>query len=590
MHTPYAAPGLKRAVRALAVAGAAALVAAAPGCGTSPLRAQDRSLDIREMTARIVVTRSGNVHVTERFVVHFTGSWNGIYRTIPVRYDTDHGLNYTLRLRPESVTDGTGAPLRYEVERDGDSRRIKMWVPEAHDATRTIELTYRVENALRFFEEHDELYWNVTGDRWDFPIGSVTAEVLLPADAAGVRTASFIGAYGATESASVEQVGTTAIFHSTRPTGYREGLTIVVGWNPGVVARPTRAGKAAALLASNSVLLAPVLAFFAMFGLWRRYGRDPDPGSVFVRYEPPPELSPAEAGTLIDDRPDLRDITATLVDLAVRGFVVIEERNREQLFGLLSSRDYEIVLLRAEQWPQLKPHERALLQALSVHSTADRVLLSDLQNQFYKHLPEIRKHLSGALMQAGFYHAKPELVRMAWLVVGAVAGGLIAAGGSALSDSIGISPIAAIIGGAITFLVIGGFGWLMPRRTAAGARMHAWLCGFEEFLGRVEKDRIERLVDSPQAFEKFLPFAMAFGVEKNWARAFEGLASEPPRWYHTADGRAFRPRLFVSDLDRMTSAAGSAMSSAPRSSSGSSGFGGGGFSGGGFGGGGGGGF
>ncbi|HEX6135115.1 MAG TPA: DUF2207 domain-containing protein [Longimicrobiales bacterium] len=581
---------MKQTVRALGAAGAAALAAAALGAGTAGVHAQDRSLDIREMTARIVVTRAGTVHVTERFVVHFAGSWNGIYRTIPVRYDTEHGLNYTLRLKPESVTDDAGTALRYEVESAGRSRRIKMWVPEAHDATRTIVLTYRVENALRFFEEHDELYWNVTGDLWDYPIRSVTAEVMLPEDATGVRTASFIGAYGATEAATVEELGTTAIFRSTRATGYREGLTIVVGWNPGVVTRPSTTDRAAAVLASNSVLLAPVLAFFAMFGLWRRFGRDPDPGSVFVRYEPPPDLTPAEAGTLIDDRPDLRDITATLVDLAVRGFALIEERNREQLFGLLNSRDYEIVLLHPEQWPQLKPHERALLQALSVHASNDRVLLSDLQNQFYKHLPEIRKHLSAALMNAGFYHARPELVRTAWLIVAALAGALIGIGGSALSDSMGISRAAAFIGGAITFIVIGTFGWLMPRRTAAGARMHSWLCGFEEFLGRVEQDRIERLVDSPQTFEKYLPFAMAFGVEKNWARAFEGLASEPPRWYHTSDHRAFRPHLFVSDLGRMTSAAGSAMSSAPRSSSGSSGFGGGGFSGGGFGGGGGGGF
>jgi uncharacterized membrane protein len=145
----------------------------------------------------------------------------------------------------------------------------------------------------------------------------------------------------------------------------------------------------------------------------------------------------------------------------------------------------------------------------------------------------------------------------------------------------------------ITFIIVAVFGWLMPRRTMAGARTHTWLRGFEEFLERVEKDRLERLVDSPAVFEKFLPFAMAFGVENSWARAFEGLATQPPSWYHTADGRAFRPNLFVADLGRMTNAAGSAMTSAPRSSggggsSGSSGFGGGGFSGGGFGGGGGG--
>ncbi|HSK19631.1 MAG TPA: DUF2207 domain-containing protein [Longimicrobiales bacterium] len=555
----------------------------------SPAHAQERSLDIREMNARIIVTRGGDVSVTERFVVHFNGSWNGIYRMIPVEYDAPGGLNYTLRLRVESVTDDAGTPLRHEVERVGDSRRIKMWVPNANDATRTVVLSYSADNALRFFDEHDELYWNVTGAEWDFPIQSVIAEVVLPDDVTGIRTTSFTGAHGSTENAVVEQSGSVITFRGTRPLGYREDLTLVVGWNPGVVTRPTTTDRVTSLLASNSVLFAPVIAFVAMFGLWRRFGRDPEPGSVFVRYEPPPDMTPAEAGTLMDDRADVRDITATLVDLAVRGFVVIEEKTKDQLFGLISSRDYEIALVHPEQWPQLKPHERALLQALSVHSHDDRVMLSDLQNEFYKHLPEIRKHLTRTLVDGGFYVSSPTAVRGIWIAIAVASAIVVIFGAGIVADRFAISPVAAFIAGAATAIVVAVFGWLMPRRTPDGARTHTWLCGFEEFLGRVEKDRLERLIESPAAFEKFLPFAMAFGVENNWARAFEGLATQPPSWYHTSDGRAFRPQLFVSDLGRMSTAAGSAMTSAPRSSSGSSGFSGG-SSGGGFGGGGGGGF
>lgn len=554
----------------------------------APLAAQDRSLDIRELDAQIIVSRSGNVSVTERFVVHFNGSWNGIYRTIPVEYPGRGGMNYTLRLHIESVTDDAGTPLRHEVDRVGDSRRVKMWVPGAENATRTIVLTYSSDNALRFFEEHDELYWNVTGDAWDFPIRNVRAVVMLPEDVTGIRTSSFTGARGATEATPVEQLGSTLTFRGTRPLGYGEDLTIVIGWNPGVIPRPTATDKAVSLVASNSILLAPLLAALVMLTLWRRFGRDPDPGSVFVRYEPPPEMTPAEAGTLMDDRADLRDVTATLVDLAVRGFVVIEETKKEQLFGLLSSRDYDIQLLHPEQWPGLKQHERALLQALSVHSNNDHVLLSELQNEFYKHLPEIKKHLTRTLVEGGYYVRRPDIVRGAWIFVGLVAGVAVVFAGGAIAARFGITPVAAFIAGMATAIVVAVFGWFMPRRTTDGARMHTWLRGFEEFLGRVEKDRLERLVDSPAVFEKLLPFAMAFGVETNWARAFEGLASEPPNWYRTSDGRAFRPNLFVADLGRMTSAAGTAMSSAPRSS-GSSGFSGG-SSGGGFGGGGGGGF
>ena len=587
MSMPSSAALRNRAGRVYGLLAAAACVLVA--FSARPAAAQERSLDIQEMNVRIVVTRGGDVSVTERFVVHFSGQWNGIYRSIPVEYDGPAGLNYTLRLQVESVTDDAGMPLRHEVERAGDSRRIKMWVPEARDATHTIVLTYRADNALRFFEEHDELYWNVTGAQWDFPISRVTAEVILPEDVTGIRTTAFEGAHGSTESAGVEQTGSIVTVRGREPLGFRRDLTLAVAWNPGVITRPTATQKAAALFASNSVLLAPLLAFMLMFTAWRRYGRDPDPGSVFVRYEPPPELTPAEAGTMIDDRADVRDITATLVDLAVRGFVRIREQTKEQLFGLISSRDYEITLLNPEQWPRLKPHERALLQALSVHSHDDRVLLSELKNEFYKHLPEIRKHLTRSLVDSGFYVSNPAIVRGAWIAVAAIAGAAVLFGSGALAARFHVSPVAAAVAAAATALVIAVFGWLMPRRTMDGARTHTWLRGFEEFLGRVEKDRLERLVESPAVFEKFLPYAMAFGVETNWARAFEGLATQPPTWYHTADGRAFRPNLFVADLGRMSTAAGSAMTSAPRSSSGSSGFSGG-SSGGGFGGGGGGGF
>jgi uncharacterized membrane protein YgcG len=558
--------------------------------GSAPAHA--RSLEIRDFSARVTVVSNGTIVVTERITVRFDGSWNGIQRAIPVEYRTDRGLRHALRLRIRSVTDGAGNTLRHESSRDGHYRRLRIHVPDARDATRTVVLTYEVTNALRFFETHDELYWNVTGDEWEIPIRSASAEIVLPSGAAGIRAVSFAGARGASDGVTSQPVGNMVVVRAGRPLGHREGLTVVVGWNPGVVSRPTAVQRAMATLAANSVLAVPVLAFFAMFGLWRRYGRDPDPGSIYVRYEPPPDMSPAEAGTLMDDSADLRDITATLVDLAVRGFVEITEKRQEQLFGLIRSRDYELQLLHPERWPQLKPHERALLQALSVHSHADCVLLSALQNQFYKHLPEIRKHLHRTLTDGGYYVRRPDHVRAAF-VVGAVAlAGLLAGIGLSLGATHGVSEVATLLAAALTLVVVAGFGWLMPARTQEGARAHAWLRGFEEFLSRVEKDRLQRMIESPEAFERFLPFAMAFGVERNWARAFEGIARQPPQWYHSSADGSFRPALFVADLGRLASAAGSAMTSAPRgsSSAGASGFGGGGFSGGGFGGGGGGGF
>jgi uncharacterized membrane protein len=134
-----------------------------------------------------------------------------------------------------------------------------------------------------------------------------------------------------------------------------------------------------------------------------------------------------------------------------------------------------------------------------------------------------------------------------------------------------------------------GFGWVMPARTFRGARVLEGVLGFEEFLDRVEGERLARVVKTPEMFEKFLPYAMALGVERNWARAFETIYRQAPTWYHGRHPDGFHAHVLTSRLGHMASRTGSAMASSPRSTGGS-GFSGGGSSGGGHGGGGGGGF
>jgi len=161
--------------------------------------------------------------------------------------------------------------------------------------------------------------------------------------------------------------------------------------------------------------------------------------------------------------------------------------------------------------------------------------------------------------------------------------------GGMMSSIFGLAPGSFFAAAILTGLIIIGFGWFMPARTVLGGRALEGVLGFEEFLSRVEADRLDRTIKTPEMFEKYLPYAMALGVEKNWVRAFEHIYRQSPEWYRGPDGASFHPRTFVSNLGRMSTQAASAMASAPRSSGGS-GFGGGGSSGGGMGGGGGGGF
>jgi hypothetical protein len=139
-----------------------------------------RSLVIESFEADILVHADGTLDVTEVLRPRFTGSWNGIFRTIPVEYRHPMGFNYTLFLEVQSATDNQRTPLKFTVSRQRHYKKVKIWVPGARDTTRTVILRYRVKNGLRFFEEHDELYWNVTGDEWEVPIESARATITLP--------------------------------------------------------------------------------------------------------------------------------------------------------------------------------------------------------------------------------------------------------------------------------------------------------------------------------------------------------------------------------------------------------------------------
>ena len=555
----------------------------------APASAQ-RSLAIRHFDADIVVNRDATVDITETITVQFSGKWNGVYRTVPVDYHTPQGFNWTLRLVDVSATDAEGAPLKVEQARDRHYVKFKLWVPGAEDATRTVVFRYRAVNGLRFFVDHDELYWNLTGDEWDVPIEAVTARIQLPSAATNVRAIAFNGAYGSTaRDAEVAIEGNAIRISMPHALGFHEGVTGVVGWDKGAVVEPSKADRAAGFLATNWPLAIPIPVFLGMWLLWSRVGRDPEERPVTVQYEPPLGLTPAESGTLMDESVDMRDITATLVDLAVGGHLKIEETEKSALFGLLSSTDYTFHKLDPPSGGRaLEPHEQAVLDG--IFDVGIRLVpLSALDNEFYKQLPGIRDAVYNRLISRGLYRSRPDYVKGRWIGGGVVLGALIAIGGAVLGARLNMTPLPFIVGGFLSAAIMALFGRVMPARTVAGARAYEGTLGFEEFLQRVESDRFARVIKTPAMFERFLPYAMAFGVEKKWANAFRDIVREPPSWYVGSNPVGFNAGGFTSRLGALSTHAASAMSSSPRSSGGS-GFGGGGSSGGGGGGGGGGGF
>jgi hypothetical protein len=557
------------------------------------------TIRIRDFHTELDVLPDSTLDVTETIRVDFAGARNGFYRNIPVEYAGPGGFNYSLFLTDITATDSDGASLRIERQRHGGNLELKIFVPAADGSSRNISLHYRVRDGLRFFEDHDELYWNVTGTGWDDPIESASAHIILPGGVMGLRAANYTGFLGSrSQDARVDILGPNIDVQTQRPLAFHEGLTVVAGWDKGFVHEPRSSEKITQFLESNWPLFFPACVFVLMFWLWYTRGREPRVGAIAVQYEPPAGLSPGEAGTLVDDQATIRDITATLVDLAVRGFITIEEKETSHLMGLYSNKEYVFHLnKKPAEWKGIKSHELLLLsgifEPLPVAGVGVRedVALSDLQNRFYKNLPGIRRAIFESLVEHGYFAHRPDIVRQAYLLAAGVVGALLYLFGQYLAQHTGVQAQSFTIAAFLSGAIIGGFGWFMPTRTVEGVRALHDTLGFENFLSHVEAPHLARTPQSPQNFETYLPFAMALGVEKKWVGAFDGMLQQPS-WYQTTGTAVFHPVGFVYSLDQMAVRTGQVMASAPRSSgnSATSGFGGLAGVGGGFGGGGGGGF
>ncbi len=540
------------------------------------------------------VSGNGSAVVSERITLVFIGTYHGIHRTIPIDYPGPSGANYTLFLKVTGVKDADGNALKYELSRRGHYRDIKINIPGAVNTTKTVEIDYEIKNPIRFFPDHDELYWNVTGNDWPVPIDYASALVMFPANASGeLRAQAFTGVYGSTEKDARSQVnGSSVEFETSNPLPMRGGLTIDVYLPKGVLQEPGQFTRAVWFVESNPVILLPLASFIVMFFVWYAVGRDPDPGmAVAPMYEPPKSMTPAEVGALVDDAVNPRDITCTLVDLAVKGFIKIEEVKEKQL--LFSDRDYVLHLLKPrDEWNTLAAHERVMLDNV-FGAGENKVALSSLKNHFYTAIPRIKDDVIYALKQKGMYTVDPESAH----TYDAIGIGIIILLLVLAHYAFGWSPfdsvwsIAAII---VSAVIVWLFARKMTAKSLQGARTYVQILGFQEFMNRVDADRLKRM--PPDTFEKFLPYAMALGVEHRWARAFQGIVQNPPTWYAGTDGYMFNPVLFTNNMSYMATQASSVFVSAPRASSTGSGFGGGfgggggGFSGGGFGGGGGGAF
>ncbi len=565
--------------------------------------ASAQDFTINKFHSDILISDDSSFTVKETISVEFHRPKHGIYREVPFKYTDDLGSSLTTPIEVLSVTNALGEKWKTNISTRNNVLFIRIGDAKKYvEGSQTYVIFYRVlENAILFFDDHDELYWNVTGNYWKAPIREATASVLLLAKnrSANLWASCYTGVHGSRESeCRYDTYPNTAQFFTERNLNAGEGLTIAFGWDKGLVHQPSTAQIIMGKVKENWFFILPFLSLAFMTNLWRTRGRDPRiRQSVAVMYQPPQyegkTLSPAEVGAIVDEKVDPRDITSTIVGLAVKGYIKIEETKKEGL--IFDSTDYYLSKTK-EPDPDLSLFENQLMKDIFADPVSG-ILVSELKNRFYVYLDTLKKTLYDELVAKKYFLKSPEKVRKYYVGI-AVAVAVLAVSVSLFitytllssTTSAGAALVKSVFSGLITGIPVAFFARVMPAKTRTGSSAYMDILGFQEFLNRAEKDRLQRMGDK-DLFSKFLPYAIALDVADNWANAFEGVYQDPPQWYVSEGGfRTFNSRSFSHSIGSMSSNLSSAMFSTPRGSgiSGGGGSSGGGFSGGGFGGGGGG--
>lgn len=564
--------------------------------------------EISSFDATIQINKDASVEITEKIVADFTNeAHRGIARFVPFEAE-----GYNSQISFLSAINDKNENWITNIYESGGYLNIEMTNPEDEYRT-TIEtfiVKYIAKNVVLFHDDavignaktdempdkgeevnnvkypYDEFYWNVNGTDNPVKTKSVSAKVYLPEDTK-LDLTCFTGTYGeASQDCTYEMLDEkTALFKTTRELEPYENLTIAIAMPKGLIEEIPLYKKTWWYIQDHLILMLPIGSFIVMFLLWYFKGRDEKTlrDTIMPHFTPPQNMLPTETGTLIDEKLHPQDITATIIDYAIKGHIQINEIKEKKLF--ITTTDYELVLLKP--YTTTKEYEKIILEEIFGENPekGKKIRLSKLLNKFYEKVPDIEKSIMKDMVKVGYFPHNPATIRTGYSIVGGVPLIIGFYSGGVGSWLFTISLIA-------TGLIIIIFGQILPRKTAKGAELYYQLKGLYEYIDTAEKDRLNFQEKANIFFEKLLPYAVAFGLTKKWAKAFEGIMTSSPGWYQGYyPGQRFNMYYFADSLSRFTQRATTNIATHPRGGgkgafSGGSGFGGGGFSGGGFGGGG----
>jgi uncharacterized membrane protein len=545
---------------------------------------------INSFVSDITVNTDSSINVVENIKYNSGGmEKHGIYRDIRLKSYN----NKNLKISDISVTDQNNIPYKYT--KDFSSGKVSLKIGDSgvtFSGDKTYVIKYKIKQAIGYFDKYDEIYWNATGNSWTFPIESIFASVHLPSGASLLQSSSYCGYSGSNDPCTSDGKGNFSYNNEIFP---GSGMTVAVGFTKSIVRKPNFFDSLD--LSDYIFILLPILTLIIMFVIWNKYGRDPKSNrTIIAEYDVPDNLTPLEVSGVVKQKVDSKAISAEIIFLAINGFLRIE-KTEEKNTSLTKSDNYTLKrisknfpsdetdkILIGGLFSTLSPILGSIVSSDETNKLSDEVKMSTLKNQFYIYISKISKNVFNKLVNNKYLKNSPQNTPRICYIIAII---ILCFGlpiGSAYISEYGYTSIISVI---ITSIILFVFGGIMSSRTEKGVLTKEYLLGLKEYLDIAEKDRINfhnAPAKKPEIFEKFLPYAMIFGVEKAWAKEFDGIYKESPKWYVDNNMSAFNTIMFVNSLNNFTTYSNSMISSIP----GSSGSNGGGFVGGGGGGGGGG--
>jgi uncharacterized membrane protein len=539
---------------------------------------------IKQYDVAVKVNKDASLDIDETILVHFTEKRHGIYRFIPYRYPLQSLPEGTEKANRQLESGGYAHNIiekvrvdgwNYEVNNSGDYKAIKIGSADKYvDGDQKYVIHYRVLNAINFFKDFSELYFNIIGNKWDTTIDTVNFSVTLY-EALNNTPDYFVatGPFDSKKNNTVSRWTGNKIFsgNTTKQLGNNEGLTLGIRFPKDFLAQPDYRFR------GIHWLLLPLLVFAVIFKIWKRWGDDEEI-TVQTEYYPPDNVSPGISGYIINDKLDRSDLTALIPYWGAGGYLQVKEIEKSSLFGIINTKDYQFIKVK-ELPAGTMTFEKTLFDG--IFATGDQVMLSSLKDVLYKTMADAKKQLEAEVDKSAYYVKGSRGLGLLFIFAGIVSG---IHGFSTFMEQFNENPwhgIALFVSGLILLF----FGFFMSKKTKKGTILYQKLMGFKEFIRSVEKDRLrEFLKQDEHYFDKVLPYAIVFNVADTWKDKLKGLDVPPPSWYH-GNYNTFNTHNFMSSLNNSMNSMSKTFYSAPGSSGGS--FGGGGSSGGGSGGGGG---